>query len=42
MKMTNFDVDPPSAMFGAIKAGDKITVSFDLYMKPENGSTASK
>ncbi len=42
MKMTDFDVDPPSAMFGAIKAGDKITVSFDLTMTPVGKETASK
>lgn len=42
MKMTDFDVKPPSAMFGAIKAGDKITVSFDLIMTPMSKETASK
>ncbi len=36
MKMTEFEVDPPSAMFGAIKAGDEITVAFDVTMKPSN------
>lgn len=42
MKMSSFKVDPPSAMFGAIKAGDNITVSFDLTMAPMNPETASK
>ncbi len=42
MKMTDFEVDPPSAMFGAIKAGDEITISFDLTMSPMNKETASK
>lgn len=42
MKMTDFDVEPPSAMFGAIKAGDKITVSFDVFMKADNQKTAAK
>lgn len=42
MKMSSFDVEPPSAMFGAIKAGDEITVSFDLYMKKANQKTAAR
>lgn len=27
--MTDYDVDPPKAMFGTIKAGDDVTVTFD-------------
>lgn len=27
--MSDYDVDPPKAMFGAIKAGDDVTVTFD-------------
>jgi len=30
LKMTDFRVAPPTAMFGAIKAGDAITLRFDL------------
>lgn len=30
LKMTDFRVTPPTAMFGAIKAGDAITLRFDL------------
>lgn len=30
LKMTDFRVSPPTAMFGAIKAGDAITLRFDL------------
>lgn len=29
LKMTNFKVDPPTAMFGAIKAYDDVEVTFD-------------
>lgn len=29
MKMTDFNVDPPTAMFGTIKTGDEITVDFN-------------
>ncbi|POY35813.1 hypothetical protein C3K47_13760 [Solitalea longa] len=32
-KMTDFKVDPPKAMLGAIKTGDDITVDFDLLFK---------
>lgn len=30
LKMTDFRVSPPTAMFGAIRAGDAITLRFDL------------
>jgi polyisoprenoid-binding protein YceI len=30
LKMTDFRVSPPTAMLGAIKAGDAITLRFDL------------
>ncbi len=30
MKMTDFDVKPPSALFGTIKSDDEISVSFDI------------
>ncbi len=30
LKMTDFGIDPPSALFGLIKAHDRITVRFDL------------
>ncbi len=33
MKMTTFKVDPPTAMWGVVKSGDDITVSFDLVLK---------
>ncbi len=33
MKMTSFKVDPPTAMWGVIKSGDDITVSFSLTVK---------
>ncbi len=33
MKMTTFKVDPPTAMWGVIKSGDDITVSFEMTMK---------
>lgn len=30
LKMTDFGVAPPTAMFGSIKAGDDITIKFDM------------
>jgi len=34
IKMTDFKVEPPSFMFGTIKTGDEITVSFDVTLAP--------
>lgn len=37
LKMSDFDVDPPTALMGAIRSGDAITVKFDLtFMKNNN------
>jgi len=33
LKMSQFDMDRPSAMLGVIKAGDDVSVSFDVTMK---------
>ncbi len=33
LKMTDYKVDPPSIMFGAIKTGDAVTVKFDLTLR---------
>lgn len=33
MRMTMFNVDPPTAMWGVVKAGDEITIAFTLTMK---------
>jgi len=33
LNMTDFNVEPPSLMFGAIKTGDKVTVKFNLVLK---------
>jgi polyisoprenoid-binding protein YceI len=32
MKMTDFDVDPPTAMMGAIKTGDDIEIKIELSL----------
>lgn len=33
IKMTDFDLKPPTLMFGRIKVGEKVTVKFDLLLK---------
>jgi hypothetical protein len=33
LKMTDYKVNPPNIMLGAIKTGDAVTVKFDLIMK---------
>ena len=33
LKMTDFKIDPPTAMFGTIKTGDAITVNYNLIFK---------
>ena len=39
--MTDFGVDPPSFMFGALKAGNKVTIDFRLTLAPANVQTAT-
>lgn len=34
IKMTDFKVEPPTFMFGAIKTGDEITISIDATLAP--------
>ena len=33
--MTEFGVKPPTLMLGTMKVGDRVKVSFDLYVKDE-------
>lgn len=33
LKMSEFKIDPPSFMFGAMKTGDEVTVTFNCLMK---------
>ncbi|HEU4643413.1 MAG TPA: YceI family protein [Gemmatimonadaceae bacterium] len=37
--MTDFGVKPPTAMLGTIKAGNEVTVRFDLRLAPAPGQT---
>ena len=36
LDMTDFDVDPPSAMLGTIKTGEEVTVHFDVVAAPSS------
>jgi hypothetical protein len=33
IKMSEYNVEPPSFMFGAMKTGDEITVKFNVTLK---------
>jgi polyisoprenoid-binding protein YceI len=35
LKMTDFGVKPPSLMFGTMKVGNPVTVSFDLVLNQQ-------
>ncbi|MEM9936605.1 MAG: YceI family protein [Bacteroidota bacterium] len=35
-KMTDFDIEPPSALFGQIQTDDEIIIKFSLTLYPEN------
>ena len=34
LKMTDYSVEPPSLMFGAIKTADEVTLKYDIVLKP--------
>ncbi|MEL7532524.1 MAG: YceI family protein [Bacteroidota bacterium] len=35
LKMTTFGMEPPTAMFGAIEAGDEVVIDFNLNLKKD-------
>lgn len=35
IKMSDFNIKPPVAMFGALRTGDEVTVGFDVVFAPE-------
>jgi len=37
LKMTDFGIRPPQALFGLIKAADRLTVSLSLILEPDRG-----
>ncbi|MCB0487615.1 MAG: YceI family protein [Cyclobacteriaceae bacterium] len=36
MKMTDYKMEPPTAVMGTIKVGDEVTIKFDLTVAPKN------
>lgn len=34
LKMTDFGIDPPTALLGTMKTGDEITIEFNVILKP--------
>ena len=36
LKMTNYNVEPPSIMFGTIKSGDEVTIHYNFYITSNN------
>ena len=39
--MTNFNIDPPTALLGTLKTGDEVTVKFDLTLTANKGTNVS-
>jgi polyisoprenoid-binding protein YceI len=37
IKMTEFRMEPPTAMMGTIKVGDEVTITFDIVLSSTNG-----
>lgn len=42
ISMSDFEIDPPTAMMGALKTGDKVTLDFDLQFKEDSTQTVDK
>lgn len=40
--MTDFGIDPPSALFGLVRAHDQIKVTFDVYGTPDDFSVTAR
>ncbi|EPR65510.1 hypothetical protein ADICYQ_5431 [Cyclobacterium qasimii M12-11B] len=36
VKLTDFKVDPPTAVFGTIKTGDEMTINIKMKLNPIN------
>jgi len=42
LKMTEYDIDPPKAMFGSLKTGDEVTIKYDFVFKEKSGMLTNK
>jgi uncharacterized membrane protein len=35
LKMTDYDIEPPTALMGSIKTGDEVTIDYSLTLSPQ-------
>ena len=42
LKMTDYQVDPPTFMFGALKTADDITIAFTLFLTADSNKSLSQ
>lgn len=42
LKMTDYNMDPPTALMGTIKTGDEVTVSYQLTLASKGNSASTK
>ncbi|MCO6493339.1 MAG: YceI family protein [Phaeodactylibacter sp.] len=41
IKMTDYGMDPPTALMGTIKTGDEVTIKYELTLKPSGENTGT-
>ena len=42
LKMTEYNIDPPKAMFGSLKTGDEVTIKYDFVFQEKSGMLTDK
>ncbi len=42
LKMTDFNMDPPTALMGTVKTGDEVTIKYQLTLASKGDSTSTK
>ncbi|SRR6056297_1827756 len=42
LKMTEYNVDPPKAMFGSLKTGDEVTIKYEFVFREKSGIFTNK
>ncbi len=42
LKMTDYNMDPPTALMGSIKTGDEVTVRFNCLLEPDGNAAKTK
>lgn len=41
IKMTDYGMDPPTALMGTVKTGDEVTIKYELTLKPSGENTGT-